>query len=65
MYQNIMLNDLLDLINISKSYDHPEVSKFLDVWCSKAGLMLSWANTMKHPDGEISFFNDAAFGMAP
>jgi len=65
MYQNIMLNDLLDLINISESYDHPSVRKFIDNWRSKAGLMLSWANTMKHPDGEISFFNDAAFGIAP
>ena len=65
MYQNIILNDLLDLINISESYDHPKVSKFLDDWRSKAVLMLSWADTMKHPDGEISFFNDAAFGIAP
>jgi uncharacterized heparinase superfamily protein len=65
MYQNIMLNDLLDLINISESYSHPKVIKFIDHWRSKASLMLTWADTMKHPDGKISFFNDAAFGIAP
>jgi hypothetical protein len=26
---------------------------------------LDWLQTMCHPDGEISFFNDAAFGIAP
>lgn len=65
MYQNILLNDLLDLINIAESYEHPLVLKFLDDWRSKAGLMLSWAKIMQHPDGDISFFNDAAFGIAP
>jgi len=65
MYHNIMLNDLLDLINIADSYDHPGVRGFIDEWCFKAGLMLSWSKTMKHPDEDISFFNDAAFGIAP
>lgn len=65
MYQNILLNDLLDLINLAKSYDHTILRGHIDGWSSSAGLMLSWAETMKHPDDEISFFNDAAFGIAP
>ncbi|MDA9321685.1 heparinase II/III family protein [Gammaproteobacteria bacterium] len=65
MYQNIMLFDLLDIINIASTYDHSSTRKFLDHWHSTAGLMLSWAKTMKHPDGDISFFNDASFDIAP
>ena len=65
MYQNILVNDMLDLINIAKSYDHSTLKAFIDDWNLKAGLMLSWANIMKHPDNEISFFNDATFGIAP
>jgi uncharacterized heparinase superfamily protein len=26
--------------------------------------MLAWLDAMSHPDGEVSFFNDAAFGIA-
>ena len=29
-----------------------------------ATRMLAWLDAMSHPDGEISFFNDAAFGIA-
>ena len=31
----------------------------------KAAAMLDWLAAMCHPDGEIGFFNDAAFGIAP
>ena len=65
MYQNIILNDLLDLINLAGTYNHLKLKKYKDIWKSKASSMLLWANTMSHPDGEISFFNDAAFGIAP
>ncbi len=34
-------------------------------WADAAGAMLSWLTSMCHPDGRISFFNDAAFGIAP
>ncbi len=65
MYHNIMLNDLLDIINIVDSCNHPGTEKYIDDWRSMASLMLSWAKTMEHPDGNISFFNDAAFEIAP
>ena len=32
---------------------------------SYSSQMLNWLNHMTHPDGDISLFNDAAFGIAP
>ncbi len=34
-------------------------------WRATATAMLRWLAAMAHPDGEISFFNDAAQGIAP
>ena len=34
-------------------------------WRATAIAMLRWLAAMTHPDGEISFFNDAAMGIAP
>lgn len=34
-------------------------------WQRVARTMLDWLEVMTHPDGEIAFFNDAAFGIAP
>jgi len=61
MYHQITLAGLLDLYNLMKVYDRPE----------RAGLvpfiqrMLGWSAMMRHPDGEIALFNDAALGEAP
>lgn len=60
MYHALILEDLLDLINLSAVY--PDVAA---PWRDTAGRMLGWLESMCHPDGEISFFNDAAFGIAP
>lgn len=61
MYQLIVLEDVLDLINAARAYGH-EVP---DPWLDAARRMLGWAQVMRHPDGEIPFFNDAAIGIAP
>jgi Heparinase II/III-like protein/Heparinase II/III N-terminus len=60
MYHSIILEDLLDLCNLSHAFDGvvPDLSKY-------ASRMLGWLQYMTHPDGEISFFNDAALGIAP
>jgi len=60
MYHSIILEDLLDLISLSHAY--PGI---LPDWSEPAARMLSWLRQMSHPDGRISFFNDAAFGVAP
>jgi uncharacterized heparinase superfamily protein len=63
MYHSIILEDILDLINLGNRFQNqllqelplPEI----------AGRMLSWLSGMCHQDGQISFFNDAATGIAP
>ncbi len=60
MYHALILEDLLDLINLERCYALPS-SKWSDI----ASRMLSWLSQMLHPDGEISFFNDSAIGIAP
>ena len=65
MYHSIMLMDLLDLINIVRAYQKPEVNKLATDWGNTAEKMVGWLQAMCHPDGEISLFNDAAMGVAP
>ena len=54
---------MIDIYNLFVSYD-----KFVDLretHKKKIEVMLHWSINMSHPDGDISFFNDAAFGIAP
>ncbi len=60
MYHELVLEDILDLINLRACY-----SLEIPDWSDVASRMLGWLIQMTHPDGEISFFNDAAFGIAP
>lgn len=61
MYHLIFLEDLLDLVNIHRAYgcDLPNGVE------ERIKPMMRWLDTMCHPDGEISFFNDAALGITP
>lgn len=61
MYHLIVLEDLLDLINLHRVYGKEAPTG----WVAKAEKMLCWSRAMRHLDGEIPFFNDAAFGIAP
>lgn len=60
MYHLIVLEDLLDVVNIMRVYDQAVPDRWLDT----VRRMLHWADVMCHPDGQIPFFNDAAFGVA-
>lgn len=64
MYHAIMLEDVLDLINLSISYAGVIPQSTVVALREAAGRMLHWARAMIHPDGGIAFFNDAAFGIA-
>lgn len=60
MYHAVVLEDVLDLMNVHRLYrrDPPDGSH------GAAASMASWLRVMRHPDGEIPFFNDAALGEA-
>lgn len=68
MYHAIVLEDLLDLFNVVRAYPNawPATRQsWVEDLPSVIARMRSWLSTMCHPDGEISFFNDAATGVAP
>jgi len=60
MYHALVLEDLLDLTNLSRHFGFS-----CHDWPERAEAMLGALALLTHPDGEISFFNDAAFGIAP
>jgi uncharacterized heparinase superfamily protein len=61
MYHAAVLEDLLDTINVLDAFglDAPEALR------PRARQMLDWCAVMTPPDGEVAFFNDSAFGIAP
>lgn len=65
MYHQIMLVDILDLLSLADAVDIPDLNSRKEGWFLVVTKMLSWMGHMSHPDGKISFFNDAAFGIAP
>ena len=60
MYHALVLEDLLDLLNLLGACDRAPAAD----WYTAVARMRRWLQIMSHPDGEISFFNDAAFGAA-
>ena len=65
MYHNIILADMLDLYQLSLVYSYKIPKAISQSWCELIEKMLSWAEQMQHPDGDVSFFNDSAIGIAP
>jgi uncharacterized heparinase superfamily protein len=62
MYHAIVLEDLLDLVNVTRAYAR---GHDLAELCGKhIPGMVAWLDAMCHPDGQIAFFNDAALGIA-
>lgn len=60
MYHGIILEDFLDIENAAKVYGLEAILR-----AEMVAKMRDWLAAMCHPDGEIAFFNDAAFGIAP
>lgn len=68
MYHSLALEDMLDLCNLAASFQQAVPECWLPVvkdWRQVVERMGYWAAVMRHPDGEIGFFNDAAFDIAP
>lgn len=64
MYHGIILEDVLDILNLARVYPGVLPGDLVRRSSTLAGRMVSWLTTMIHPDGEISLFNDAAFGIS-
>ena len=65
MYHGIILMDVLDLIQLGQLYRRADIARRLPRLRDTAGVMASWLGGLLHPDGQIPFFNDAAFGITP
>ena len=61
MYHALFLEDLLDLLNVLRAFGRQPPHE----WLTGIASMQRWLQVMSHPDGDIAFFNDAAFGIAP
>lgn len=61
MYHASFMEDLLDIVAVHRAFDVP----LEESWSRAVIGMREWLKTMSHPDGDISFFNDSAFGIAP
>jgi uncharacterized heparinase superfamily protein len=64
MYHSIILEDVLDLLNLGGAYPGVVPPLVEQRWRDTAQQMRRWLSSMCHPDGQIAFFNDAAFGIA-
>ncbi len=68
MYHALALEDMLDLCNVTAAFAGAVPSRWHSTiadWRERIGPMRDWLAAMCHPDGEISYFNDAAVGIAP
>ncbi|MEY4645002.1 MAG: hypothetical protein RLZZ596_1833 [Pseudomonadota bacterium] len=67
MYHALAYEDLLDLANVCAAFPQAITPWAVTVadWRTVIARMGRWLAAMCHPDGEISFFNDAATGIAP
>lgn len=65
MYHALILEDLLDLWNLLETF--PALNSLNELrprLSAQLAAMRRWLQIMTHPDGQISFFNDAAWGVA-
>ncbi len=60
MYHALLVHGLLDLVNLLPEEDELRVRLV-----ERLPGLLHFLGAMRHPDGEIALFNDAAFGIAP
>ncbi|MDX2345280.1 MAG: alginate lyase family protein [Legionella sp.] len=65
MYHAALLWDMCDLYYLSLITDAQTLKARQKQWEVVIQRGLSWCDAMTHPDGDISFFNDATFGVAP
>ena len=64
MYHALILEDLLDLLLAARVWSNVIPSSSKKQWEKTIQIMLGWLEYMSHPDGQICFFNDSAFGIS-
>jgi len=64
MYHCILLWDLLELIQLVAVTQHSRLVAVEIYWRQVAQKALNWLSVMIHADGDVSFFNDSAIGIA-
>ena len=65
MYHSLMLVDMLDIANLTKSYSDlisRQLALMVEMYLTK---MLRFMAVIAHPDGGVAFFNDSVNGVAP
>lgn len=65
MYHALGFEDLLDLLNLAQCFPGLLPADVVARLHHHAGAARRWLGLLSHPDGQIGFFNDAAFGIAP
>lgn len=65
MYHNIIAGDVLELLEANRLAPGVMRTSVVAQLRQAAQAMLPWAEAMTHDDGEVSFFNDSAIGIAP
>ncbi len=63
MYHSMILEDCLDLLNISTNREDKALRELSGMLRERIPSMMEFLIGMTHPDGQIALFNDAAFGI--
>lgn len=65
MYHATLLWDMCDLYNLALRTGIQDLVERKAQWEGVIQRGLVWLACMTHPDGDVSFFNDSTFGIAP
>ena len=65
MYHGIVLWDILELIDLVGKVNRDDLTLEIELWRKISYKAIMWLSCMSHPDGKISFFNDAVHNIAP
>ena len=65
MYHALAVEDMLDLANLMAAFPDATSPGDRMAVAGRIGPMIEFLEALCHPDGEVSFFNDSAQGVAP
>ncbi|WP_248768098.1 heparinase II/III family protein [Pseudomonas sp. MWU12-2345] len=65
MYHASLIWDMCDLVNLAAHTRWAPLAERLEKWKAVVRQGIIWLRDIQHPDGDIPFFNDSAFGIAP